>query len=58
MSFGDLLKSYKTSDKTCITHTRIPGGNGSGIYGGKFSITPDNTTLFMEKYFALIPSFQ
>ena len=51
MSFGDLLKSYKTSDKTCITHTRIPGGNGSGIYGGKFSITPDNTTLFMEKYF-------
>ena len=51
MSFNDLLKSYKTSDKGGITHTRIPGGNGSGIYGGKFCITSENTKLFMDKYF-------
>ena len=51
MSFHDLLRSYKATDKVGITHTRIPGGTDSGIYGGKFIIPQENTKLFMNKYF-------
>ena len=51
MSFNDLLKSYKATDKVGITHTRIPGGADSGIYGGKFIIPQENTKTFMDKYF-------